>query len=216
VFLCFTVVLRSRFLVPVMVFRSMALGMILSVVAVALAALTLLPAVLVALGDRVLVTRGKQDPDIVAEGRWAKWTGTALRRPGTVLALGVIVLGVLIVPAFGMQLGMPGARVVDQGQTSRDGYDLLVAGFGPGAAAPAFVTVPAAQAQQVLKVAAADPNVVDARVVSDPASTGRVVVRVTPKTAVDDAATGHDRPTAVPPRPGGERGEGRWTGGAEP
>ena len=182
--------LAAVFLVPVMVFRSMALGMILSVVAVALAALTLLPAVLVALGDRVLVTRGKQDPDIVAEGRWAKWTGTALRRPGTVLALGVIVLGVLVVPAFGMQLGMPGARVVDQGQTSRDGYDLLVAGFGPGAAAPAFVTVPAAQAQQVVKVAAADPNVVDARVVSDPASTGRVVVRVTPKTAVDDAATG--------------------------
>ncbi len=47
--------LAAVFLVPVMVFRSMALGMILSVVAVAAASLTLLPAVLVALGDRVLV-----------------------------------------------------------------------------------------------------------------------------------------------------------------
>jgi len=181
--------LAAVFLVPVMVFRSMALGMILSVVAVALAAITLLPAVLVALGDKVLVTRGKKDPDIVAEGRWARWTGVALRRPGTVLAIGVVLLGALAVPALGMKLGMPGATVVDQGHTSRDGYDLLVAGFGAGAAGPAFVTVPAAEAQQVVKLAAADPNVVDARIVTDASSTGRVVVRVTPKTPVDASAT---------------------------
>jgi len=51
------------------------------------------------------------------------------------------------------------------------------------------VTVPAADAAQVVKIAAADPNVVDARVVTDPASTGRVVVQVIPKTAVDNSAT---------------------------
>ena len=182
--------LAAVFLVPVMVFRSMALGMILSVVAVALAALTLLPAILVALGDKVLVTRGTKDPDIVAESRWARWTGVALRRPGTVLAIGLVLLGALGVPALGMELGMPGASVVDTGRTSRDGYELLVEGFGPGAAAPAFVTVPAAEANAVVEAAAIDPNVADALVVTPPAATGRVVVRVTPKTPVDDSATG--------------------------
>ncbi len=54
--------LAAVFLVPVMVFRSMALGMILSVVAVALASLTLLPALLVALGDRVLVRKNTERP----------------------------------------------------------------------------------------------------------------------------------------------------------
>jgi Predicted drug exporters of the RND superfamily len=181
--------LSAVFLVPVMVFRSMALGMILSVVAVALASLTLLPAVLVALGDRVLVTRGKQDPDIVAEGRWARWTGVALRRPGTILAIGLVVLGALAVPAAGMHLGMPGARVVDTGRTSRDGYDTLVKSFGPGAAAPAFITVPAADAHKVVRVANADGAVVDARVVSTPAPNGRTVVRVIGSTAVDDSRT---------------------------
>ena len=44
--------LSAVFLVPVMVFQTMALGMIISVLAVALAALTLLPAVLVAMGDQ--------------------------------------------------------------------------------------------------------------------------------------------------------------------
>ncbi len=51
--------LAAVFLVPIMVFRSMALGMIFSVVAVAAASLTLLPAVLVSLGDRVLVARSQ-------------------------------------------------------------------------------------------------------------------------------------------------------------
>ena len=181
--------LAAVFLVPVMVFRTMALGMILSVVAVALAALTLLPALLVAMGDRVLVSRLEQDPDVVAEGRWAKWTGVALRRPGLVLAVGLVLLGTLIVPALGMKLGMPGAGVVDRGQTSRDGYELVVDGFGPGAAAPAFVTVAAADAQTVVDVANATPDVVDARIVTPPADSGRVVVRVTPGTPVDDART---------------------------
>ena len=181
--------LAAVFLVPVMVFRSMALGMILSVVAVALASLTLLPALLVALGDRVLVTRGKKDPDIVAEGRWARWTGVALRRPGTVLAIGIVVLGALVLPAVGIHLGMPGARVVDQGHTSRDGYDTLVQSFGPGAAAPVFITVPAADAATVVKVASGQAGVVDARVVTPAAASGRTVVRVTGSTPVDDSRT---------------------------
>jgi putative drug exporter of the RND superfamily len=181
--------LAAVFLVPVMVFQTMALGMIISVIAVALAALTLLPAVLVAMGDKVLVTRGKADPDIVAEGRWAKWTGAALRRPGRTLAIGLFVLGALIVPAFGMKLGMPGARVVDPGHTSRDGYDMVVESFGPGAAGPAYVTVDAADSQQVIDIAMATDNVVDARIVTPPASTGRVVVRVTPGTQIDESAT---------------------------
>jgi RND superfamily putative drug exporter len=181
--------LAAVFLVPVMVFRSMALGMILAVVAVAVASLTLLPALLVALGDKVLVTRGKQDPDIVAESRWARWTGLALRRPGTVLAIGVVLLAVLVLPAVGIRLGMPGAGVVDEGRTSRDGYELLVKSFGPGAAAPAFVTVPAEDAPEVIAIASADPAVVDARVVTPPAPNGRTVVRVIGSTPVDDSQT---------------------------
>ncbi len=181
--------LAAVFVVPVMVFRSMALGMILAVIAVALAALTLLPAVLVSLGDRVLVTKPEDDPDRAAEGRWARWTGHALRHPGRTLFAGLALLLLLAAPAAGMRLGMPGARVVDQGHSSRDGYDMVVESFGPGAAAPMFVTVPEAQANTVVKVATADANVVAAQVVAQPAADGRTVVRITPASAVDDQAT---------------------------
>lgn len=181
--------LAAVFLVPVMVFQTMALGMILSVVAVALAALTLLPAVLVAMGDKVLVSRGKKDPDVEAEGRWARWTGSALRRPGRTLAIGLVLLGALIVPAFGMKLGMPGARVVDEGRTSRDGYEMLVDAFGPGAAGPVFITTNAKDAETVVSTSQSVANVADARPVTQPSSSGRLVVRVVPKTSIDDPAT---------------------------
>ncbi len=181
--------LAAVFVVPVMVFRSMALGMILSVLAVALASLTLLPAVLVSLGDRVLVAKGEDDPDRHAEGRWARWTGLALSHPGRTLGAGMALLLLIAAPAIGMRLGMPGARVVDEGRSSRDGYEMLADAFGPGAVGPLFVTVPANQAQDVVDLAAGDPNVIDARVVTEPAASGRTVVRVTPATAVDEAAT---------------------------
>lgn len=181
--------LAAVFVVPVMVFRAMALGMILSVVATAVASLTLLPAVLVALGDRVLVSKGHDDPDRAAEGRWARWTGAALRRPRLTLAAGLALLLALAVPAVGMRLGMPGARVVDEGRSSRDGYELLVESFGPGAGAPLFVTVPASEAAAVVQAAAAHPNVADARIVTEPAASGRLAVRVTPKTAGDARET---------------------------
>jgi RND superfamily putative drug exporter len=79
--------------------------------------------------------------------------------------------------------------VVDEGRSSRDGYELLSDAFGPGAVGPLFVTVPATQAQDVVVLAGTDPNVVDARIVAEPAASGRTVVRVTPATAVDDPAT---------------------------
>ena len=181
--------LAAVFLVPVMVFRSMALGMILAVIAVALASLTLLPAVLAAMGDRVLVSRGHDDPDRAAEGRWTRWTQGALRRPRITLAAGLVLLLALAAPAIGRRLGMPGARVVDEGRSSRDGYEMVVSAFGPGAAAPVFITVAAADSQAVLDVAAADPGAAAASIVARPAESGRTVVRVIPTTAVDSAET---------------------------
>jgi RND superfamily putative drug exporter len=181
--------LAAIFLVPVMVFRAMALGMILSVVATAAASLTLLPAVLVALGDRVLVAHGQDDPDRAAEGRWARWTAAAMRRPGATLAAGLGLLLLLAGPALGMRLGMPAAGVVDRGEQSRVGYDAVVAEFGAGAPAPLFVTVPGADAERVVAIATADRGVVAASIVAEPAASGWAVVRVLPATAVDSEDT---------------------------
>ena len=182
--------LAAIFVVPIMVFRSMALGMILSVTAVALASLTLLPAVLAAMGDRVLVKKGEPDMDRAAEGRWVRWTGAALKRPGLTLVLGLVLLLGLGAPAIGMDLGMPGARVVDRGESSRDGYELVTSAFGEGAAAPLFVTTPTGTEQRVIDAVLADENVIAAQTVATNADTGRSVVRAFGQTGPEDERTG--------------------------
>ena len=184
--------LAAVFVVPVMVFRSMALGMILSVIATATASLTLLPAILTLLGDRALATRssrrGASGRDPVAEGRWTKWTVSVMRRPGVTLAAGLGILLLLAAPALGMRLGMPAAGVVDRGAQSRDGYDTVLESFGPGAAAPLFITTPAADVASVVAAATATDGVLAAQPVMTKDAT--TVVRVTPATAVDDPVTG--------------------------
>jgi putative drug exporter of the RND superfamily len=181
--------LAAVFIVPVMVFRAMALGMILSVSAVAVAALTLLPVVLLLMGDRVLESRRQHKAEEKDERLWGKWTRMALRRPGMTLAAGLVLLFVLVLPAMGMRLGMPDARVVDEGHSSRDGYEMLVAAFGEGAAAPIFVTVDAGEAEQAVATAFGHETALDARVVAGPSAEDRVVVRVTSTEGVDSSRT---------------------------
>ena len=173
--------LAALFFVPIMVFRSMAFGMIISVIAVALASLTLLPAVLAAMGDRVLVNRAKEDPDRAAEGRWARWTSRALWKPRRTLAAGMILMLAIAAPAVSMRLGMPDATVVDRGAQSRDGSDAVVAAMGPGAVAPIYVTAPVPDAQQIVDVVLQDPNAMMAAPLGVEAD-GRTVVRAFAKT----------------------------------
>jgi RND superfamily putative drug exporter len=167
-----------------MVFQSMALGMILAVAAVAISAITLLPVVLLAMGDRV-----RRTPKTSRTGRASipignRLASAAIARPGLSLAGGLLVLGLLVLPALGMRLGMPDARVVDEGRSSRTGYELMVAAFGEGAAGPIFITVDAAESDLVLAAASADSRTLAASVVTEPSESGRVVVRVTPREGV--------------------------------
>lgn len=179
--------LAAIFIVPVNVFRSMALGMILSISAVVVAALTLLPIVLHLLGDRLLTTRTfTRNRGSGTKGRWSEF---ALEQPKMALLAGGLLLAALIAPALGMRLGMPDARVVDAGRSSREGYETLVAAFGPGAAAPLYVTVDAAEANAVVDTAQQQSDVVAASIVTAENAEGRVVVRVTPQESSSEDST---------------------------
>jgi len=174
--------LAALFFVPIMVFRAMAFGMIVSVIAVAAASLTLLPAVLAGLGDKVLVNRAKEDPDRAAEGRWARWTSKALWKPRRTLIVGLVLMLALAAPALSMRLGMPDATVVDKGAQSRDGNDAVVSAFGPGAVAPFYITTPEADAQKIVDVVASDRNTMMVAPMGVKSAEGRTVVRAFAKT----------------------------------
>jgi RND superfamily putative drug exporter len=152
--------LSAVLLVPSPAFRSMALGIMLSVIFILLATLTLLPAVLAKLGPRV----DKLSLKWVHSGehrsaRFAAWGERLWRNPLPYGLAAVAVLVALAIPVLTLDTGMPSIKVVPKGDGSRVGYDQVQQAFGPGATGPLQIVAPAGEVNPSVAVLKQDPNV---------------------------------------------------------
>jgi RND superfamily putative drug exporter len=106
-------------------------------------AITLLPALLGFAKRRILGrnanTRHLRDTE--GEGVGKQRASAISRRPVLALLIGVLVLGVIAIPALDLQLGMPDDSTAAPDTTQRKAYDLVSDGFGPGFNAPLIVVV---------------------------------------------------------------------------
>lgn len=152
--------LASVLLVPSPAFRSVALGIMISVLFVLAATLTLLPAVLAKLGPRVdKLSLPWAHSGEHRSARFARWGELLWRRPLLFGGLALVALVALALPILGLRTGMPSIKVVPPGDSSRVGYEQVSAAFGPGAPGLLQVTAPAAQAQQVASQLGEEPGV---------------------------------------------------------
>jgi RND superfamily putative drug exporter len=135
--------LSAVMLVPSPAFRSMSLGIMISVLFVLAATLTLLPAVLAKLGPRVdkLALPWAHGGDH-RSARFARWGELLWRRPAVFGGLALVVLLALSAPVLGLRTGMPSIKVVPNGDHSRVGYRQVSAAFGPGAPGALQVIAP--------------------------------------------------------------------------
>ncbi len=115
-----------------------ALAVAMTVALTVLSSITLLPALLGFLGMRALSRRERRrlaasGPLVEApSGAWARWAGVVQRRP-VWLAVGATALMVaLAIPYFSLRLGSSDAGNNPSSTTTRQAYDQLAAGFGPG------------------------------------------------------------------------------------
>ena len=103
-----------------------------------LTALTLLPAVLGFFGTRVLGRRARRTlaggelATIDGAGWWQRWTGVLQVHPAMFASAAALVMIVLAIPFLSMRLGSSDAGSDPAGTTTRQAYDLLAKGFGPG------------------------------------------------------------------------------------
>lgn len=112
------------------------------------AALTLLPALLGFLGARIFSRRERRkdtarEPDRApADNRgWVRWAGLVERRPLLFAVSATLVTVVLALPLLGLRMGFSDQGNDREGQTTRQAYDALAEGFGPGFNAPLLVVV---------------------------------------------------------------------------
>ena len=101
-----------------------------------IAALTLLPALLALVGNWVNRLRlpflGKGARSIDEGSWWFRWSGRIQRRPWVAAILSGALLILLCIPTLSLRLGTNDAGTDPAGTTTREAYDLLAEGFGPG------------------------------------------------------------------------------------
>ena len=132
--------LLGLMVIPYMSMRSIGLGGSLVVLFSVLAALTLLPALLGALGPRVDALRVFWRPD--REGRfWRRWSTWVMRRPWPVLGATVALVVLLAWPALSLTADVPGATSLPTSAESRRGYDILAREFDPSSLSPVEVVL---------------------------------------------------------------------------
>ena len=136
--LAFVVAMLGLLLIPNTIFRSLAVGAILVGITAVLGALTLLPAVLSLLGDRVnslripLIGRGAER-GTGAEGRfWGGIVRAVMRRPAISLLVSAGVMLALAIPVLDFQTGEAGIRTMPDRFPSKQGFAALEQAFGAG------------------------------------------------------------------------------------
>lgn len=185
--------LASILVVPSPAFRSMALGIMLSVVAVLAATLTLLPAVLGRLGTRVNAAsiqrrhRRHLPHGSRLDERLRAWGAMVWRHPALFGAGGLALLLLAAAPVIGLRTNMPSITIVPASANARVGYDEVVSAFGPGAPGTLQVLVPATARSQALSTLAHTPGV--AATVPGPVVGGYELDQVVPTTGPSTTAT---------------------------
>ncbi len=126
--------------------RGAAVVTILGVLVVMLASVTLFPALLGYLGkhlDRLRIPIGRGHQVQVAEGghvepsrAWLGWSRLVDRHRVVAAVVGVAALLALATPFLGVQFGFPDAGNNREETSTRQAYDLLADGFGPGMNGP--------------------------------------------------------------------------------
>jgi RND superfamily putative drug exporter len=182
--------LSAVMLVPSPSFRSMAGGIMLSVVFVLAATLTLLPLVLFKLDHRInkLALRWVHSGEH-RSARFAAWGERLWKRP-LVWGLGsLVVLLALAAPIIGLKTAMPSIKVLPDDASARVGYDLVQESFGEGAPGTLQVVVDEADADRAARVLSDDPGIAGAMPAAPAADdSGLALIQAVPTVDPSDPA----------------------------
>lgn len=146
----------GMFTLGVTFFNGLAIATAIGVALSMAASLTLLPALLGFLGPKVLSRRQRarlvrQESANLASGGdasgrqtagggfWGRWASLIARRPALPAVSALAVLVVVALPVLSLRLGSSDQGSDPAGSTTRQAYDMLAQGFGPGFSGPLMI-----------------------------------------------------------------------------
>jgi RND superfamily putative drug exporter len=130
------IALMGMFLLNITFLYGVAVAAALAVLFTMIAALTLLPAMLAWAGHRVNkwkipgLSGGRNT--MREDTKWYAWSRLIQRHPWPAAILSAALLLFLCIPTLSLRLGVNDAGTNPSGTTTRQAYDLLAEGFGPG------------------------------------------------------------------------------------
>jgi RND superfamily putative drug exporter len=137
------IALLGMFALGVSILDGAAVAAAIGVVLVLTASLTLLPALLSFAGPRIgrAGRRSKDAATAAKPGFWLRWVRQVQRRPALTAVAATAVMLAFAAPALGLRLASSDAGNDPASNTTRQAYDLLAKGFGPGFNGPLQVAV---------------------------------------------------------------------------
>ncbi|MGE7837832.1 MMPL family transporter [Viridibacillus arvi] len=128
---CVMIGLGAMIVIQVEIFHNIALGGTIAVFLAVVASLTLLPASILLLGDRLnkwTIIRVKPN----SESRWRNFATLVMKRPVTIAIISLIILGIGIVPVKDMKLTIPTMDALPTSYDSRTSFEKLQKEFNLG------------------------------------------------------------------------------------
>jgi putative drug exporter of the RND superfamily len=141
--------MAGLFALGLSIMNGVAIVSMVAVLIVMAAGITLFPALLGYLGrriDRLQLPIGRRhsaqaaaDGHVAPAAGWLRWSRFVQRHSVLATAASVVALAVLAAPFLGIHFAIPDAGNNPESTSSRQAYDLLADGFGPGSSAPLMV-----------------------------------------------------------------------------
>jgi putative drug exporter of the RND superfamily len=145
--------LAGMFIVPNNIYRSLSIGAIFVVVVAVAATLTLIPAVISLLGDKLnwprrwkydaatIAQQAAYDHETIHKGFWGTITKAVMGRPVISLVLAVAFLLLCAYPYLNFEPGLGGLSEFPDELESKQAYDILVSEFSAGLVYPVEIVV---------------------------------------------------------------------------
>lgn len=128
---CVFIGLGAMLLIQVEIFQNIAIGGMIVVSMAVISSITLLPSLLIVLGDRIDKWQLIKEKKDGANG-WRKFANAVIKRPIRIIFIALLLLGIALVPVKNMDLTIPSIDSLPKSYDTRQAFERMDTSFGMG------------------------------------------------------------------------------------